>query len=343
MTESSGIEPRLSRPCRSGPRSHPRRSSSVAAAVRSENLVRRFGETRAVDGLSFEVGIGETFGLLGHNGAGKTTTIRLLNGALSRDAGEIEVLGLDPAVDGVAVRARTGVLTETPSLDERLSARENLSFYGRLYGVSGRRLDDQVTGLLTAFGLAERADDRVGGFSRGMKQRLALARTLLHEPDVLFLDEPTSSLDPVAAREVHDLVEGFRRDRRRTVVLTTHNLVEAQRLCDRVMIMEHGRALAIGSPAELARTVVASRTVDIEIPAEQRDAALGALRAAGFAGAKAAAGGLTVRVEDRDAIPIAVALLARADVPIYRVAELEPDLEAAYFALHGRSTDGTVQ
>jgi ABC-2 type transport system ATP-binding protein len=312
----------------------------TAAAVRAESLFRAFGETRAVDGLSFEVAVGETFGLLGHNGAGKTTTIRLLNGVLRSDAGEAEVLGLDPAVDGVGVRARTGILTETPSLDERLSATENLSFSGRLYGVTGRRLEDQVAALLNAFGLADRADDRVGAFSRGMKQRLALARTLLHDPDILFLDEPTSSLDPIAARDVHDLVESFRRDRRRTVVLTTHNLAEAQRLCDRVLIMEHGRALAVGSPAELARTVVASRTVEIEVPAGQRDSAVRALRDANFEDVAAGPDGLTLRVEGRDAIPTAVAVVARADVSIYRVAEHEPDLEAAYFALHGRSLDG---
>jgi ABC-2 type transport system ATP-binding protein len=316
---------------------------NAEVAIRAEQLVRRFGETRAVDGLTFEVGEGETFGLLGHNGAGKTTSIRLLNGVLGRDSGRVEVLGLDPAVDGVEVRARTGVLTETPSLDERLSARENLAFSGRLYGVAGRRLAEQAAALLGAFGLAERADDRVGGFSRGMKQRLALARTLLHEPDILFLDEPTSSLDPVGARDVHDLVEGFRRDRRRTVVLTTHNLVEAQRLCDRVMIMQHGRALAVGSPAELARGVVASRTVDIEVPADRRDEALRVLRGAGFTDVAATPDGLTLRVADREAIPAAVAALARAGVPIYRVAEHEPDLETAYFALHDQPADtGTV-
>src|ERR687897_681560 len=135
-------------------RQSPLSVTAAVPAIRAGKLVRHFGETRAVDGLSFEVGAGETFGLLGHNGAGKTTTIRLLNGVLSRDAGDIDVLGLDPAVDGVGVRARTGVLTETPSLDERLSARENLSFYGRLYGLTGGRLEDQVGALLAAFGLA---------------------------------------------------------------------------------------------------------------------------------------------------------------------------------------------
>ena len=319
-------------------RSHVPSSTSVVA-IRAERLDRRFGETRAVDGLSFEIRAGETFGLLGHNGAGKTTTIRLLNGVLRRDAGDVDVLGLDPELDGVRVRARTGVLTETPSLDERLSARENLTFYGRLYGVPRPRLLDQVAALLQAFGLADRADDRVGGYSRGMKQRLALARTLIHDPEILFLDEPTSSLDPVAARGVHELVEGFRRDLERTIVLTTHNLVEAQRLCDRVMIMENGQALAIGSPAELARAAGALRTVEIEVASEQRNKALAALRDAGFVEVAAVSKRLTFRVDDREAIPKAVALLARANVPIYYVAEREPDLETAYFALHQLSAD----
>ncbi len=312
-------------------------------AIRATDLARRFGGVRAVDGLSFEVRTGETFGLLGHNGAGKTTTIRLLNGLLGRDAGAAEVLGLDPAVDGVGVRGRTGVLTETPSLDERLSATENLTFYGRLYGVAPDRLRAQVAALLGTFGLSERADDRVGGFSRGMKQRLALARTLVHDPEILFLDEPTAALDPVAARDVHDLVEGFRRDRGRTVVLTTHNLVEAERLCDRVLIMERGRALALGSPAELARAVSVPRTVEIEVPPEQVAAALELLGAASIGEVAAGdAGGerLTIRVPGRESIPAAVALLARAEIPIYRVAEREPDLEAAYFALHGLAPDG---
>ncbi len=312
----------------------------TSTAIGAAGLGRRFGGIRAVEGLTFEVHAGETFGLLGHNGAGKTTTIRLLNGVLGRDAGEAAVLGLDPAVDGVAVRARTGVLTETPSLDERLSATENLGFFGRLYRLTGPRLDERVAALLEAFGLADRAGDRVGGFSRGMKQRLALARTLLHDPDILFLDEPTAALDPVAARDVHELVEGFRRDQRRTVVLTTHNLVEAQRLCDRVLIMEHGRALAVGSPGELAQAVIASRTVDIEVAEDHRDAAVAAIRAAGLGEASPGPAGLTLRVDQRDTIPAVVGVLARADVPIYRVAEREPDLEAAYFALHGRSPDG---
>jgi ABC-2 type transport system ATP-binding protein len=304
-------------------------------AVRVEGLVRRFGARTAVDGLSFEVGPGETFGLLGHNGAGKTTTIRLLNGVLSRDAGQISVLGIDPATHGERVRARTGVLTETPSLDERLTAVENLEFYGRLYGVTGSRLREQSRALLEVFDLTDRANERVARYSRGMKQRLALARTLVHDPDLLFLDEPTAALDPVAAREVHELVERSRRDERRTVILCTHNLVEAERLCDRVAIMRNGTAIAVGSPSELARSIQAPLTVEVEVDPADRERAIATLAEAGFGRPASTRAGVTFRAAGREAIPTAVAALVRAGVPVFRVANTQPDLEAVYFALYG--------
>jgi ABC-2 type transport system ATP-binding protein len=303
-------------------------------AIHAEGLSRRFGATVAVDELSFEVRRGETVGLLGHNGAGKTTTIRLLNGVLARDGGSARVLGFDPVTDGTEIRARSGVLTETPSLDERLTAAENLAFYGRLYGVTGARLDTRVTEMLSSFGLADRRNDRVGGFSRGMKQRVAIARTMLHDPEILFLDEPTAALDPVATREVHGMIDRFRDDERRTVVLTTHNLAEAQRLCDRVVIMRGGRALAIGTPAELARGIVASRVIEIEIDPAQADVAVRALSGGGVTEVSAAGEVVRARVTGRDDIPGVVRLLANAGVAVYRLAGEEPDLEAAYFALH---------
>ena len=306
-----------------------------------------FGELVAVDQLSLEVAVGETFGLLGHNGAGKTTTIRVINGVLARQAGSVEVLGLDPATDGEAVRARTGVLTETPSLDERLTANENPAFYGRLYAVPPSELGDRVAASLRAFSLEDRGGDATAGFSRGMKQRVALARTLLHDPDIVFLDEPTAALDPVAAREVHELVEGFRRDRRRTVVLTTHNLIEAQRLCDRVAILQRGRALAIGTPAELARAVDSVGSVVIVVGPGEVGRAQVVLGKAGFRDVGVEGGSVRVAVHSPDAIPSAVRALVVAGLAIHRVAETEPDLEAAYFALHaaaagGRRADGVT-
>jgi len=174
-------------------------------------ISRRFGEKNAVDHLTLDVQAGEIFGFLGHNGAGKTTTVRLLNGVLEPISGNARVLGLDPQTEGPALRARTGVLTETPSLDERLTARDNLSFYADLYNVPRADVPGRVNSLLTEFELADRAGEKVGGYSKGMKQRLALARALLHKPEVLFLDEPTAALDPVAARHVHALVENLAR------------------------------------------------------------------------------------------------------------------------------------
>ncbi|MCB0003546.1 MAG: ABC transporter ATP-binding protein, partial [Anaerolineae bacterium] len=227
----------------------------------ASDLGRRFGETVAVSQLELTVQAGEVFGFLGHNGAGKTTTIRMLNGILTPTTGSARVLGLDPMVDGTQLRSRTGVLTETPSLDERLTGRDNLTIYADLYRVPKDEVQARVDELLTGFDLIDRADDKAGGYSKGMKQRLALARTLLHKPEILFLDEPTSGLDPVAARQVHEMILQTTRQQGHTVFLCTHNLVEAQRLCDRVGVMEHGKLVALGSPRDLARQLVTNLTV----------------------------------------------------------------------------------
>src|SRR5688572_19700968 len=248
------------------------------AVIQTSSLSRRFGNKNAVDELTLVVRPGEIFGFLGHNGAGKTTTVRLLNGVLEPTRGHASVLGLDPQTEGPALRARTGVLTETPSLDERLTAHENLSIYADLYDVPRGDVPARVGALLAEFELGERAHDKVGGYSKGMKQRLALARALLHKPDVLFLDEPTAALDPVAARHVHRLVESLARRQGCTVFICTHNLVEAQKLCDRVAVMEHGRLVALGTPSDLTRQYVKHLEVDLEIDPAQMDLALQTLR-----------------------------------------------------------------
>lgn len=215
-------------------------------AIAVVGLVRSFGETVAVRDLSLEVQAGEVFGLLGHNGAGKTTTIRLLTGVLRPDAGTMTVLGRSPIADGAAVRARSGVLAESPGFDERLTARENLAFFAELFGLPRSEVPRRIADVLEEFGLADQADERVSAFSKGMKQRLALARCLLHDPELLFLDEPTAGLDPVAAHEVHELIHKLSR-RGRTVFLCTHNLAEAQRLCDRVAVLRRGQLVALGT------------------------------------------------------------------------------------------------
>src|SRR5689334_23230322 len=309
-----------------------------APIIQISSLSRCFGEKNAVDHLTLDVHAGEIFGFLGHNGAGKTTTVRLLNGVLEPTSGQARVLGLDPQTDGPAVRARTGVLTETPSLDERLTARDNLSFYADLYNVPRADVHSRVHSLLTEFELADRADDKVGGYSKGMKQRLALARALLHKPEVLFLDEPTAALDPVAARHVHVFVENLARRDGCTVLLCTHNLVEAQRLCDRVAVLEQGHLMALGTPSELTRQYVRRLDVDLEVDPVQMDLAMQTLQ--GFpqlviGAPKREKDMITMTLSGRESIPELLSILLGQGLRVYRFAPREADLEEVYFALHG--------
>lgn len=307
-------------------------------AIQISSLSRCFGEKPAVVDLTLEVQPGEIFGFLGHNGAGKTTTVRLLNGVLEPTSGNARVLGLDPQTDGPRLRARTGVLTETPSLDERLTARENLSFYAELYDVPRPDVARRVDFLLTEFELIERAGEKVGRYSKGMKQRLALARALIHQPAVLFLDEPTTALDPVATRHVHTLVETLARREDCTVFICTHNLVEAQRLCDRVAVLEHGRLMALGTPSELARRYVRRLDVDLEVDPLQVDLARQVVQQVPqmvIGPPKLEKDTLTLTLSGREDIPNLLAILLQHGVRVYRLAPREVDLEEVYFALHG--------
>jgi ABC-2 type transport system ATP-binding protein len=314
---------------------------SSVPIITVDGLCRRFGEVVAVEQLTLEVYAGEVFGFLGHNGAGKTTTVRLLNGILAADAGQARVLGFDPLAEGPALRSRTGILTETPSLDERLTGRENLEIYADLYGVPQDEVPGRIADLLASFELDHRADEKVGGYSKGMKQRLALARALIHKPELLFLDEPTAGLDPVASRRVHELIVRLSREEKRTVLLCTHNLVEAQELCARVAVLEHGRLVALGTPAELARKLGRSQHLQIEVAPEGVPAALEVLRSRlgisdpTLAGLAQENGTLNVAGVGREAVPDLVAALVAAGVPIYRITPQEPSLEDVYFALHG--------
>lgn len=306
--------------------------------IQISSLTRRFGEKNAVDHLTLDVHAGEIFGFLGHNGAGKTTTVRLLNGVLEPTSGNAKVLGLDAQTEGPALRARTGVLTETPSLDERLTARDNLSIYADLYSVPRAEVSGRVNFLLTEFELTERADEKVGGYSKGMKQRLALARALLHKPDVLFLDEPTAALDPVAARHVNMLVETLARREGCTVFLCTHNLVEAQKLCDRVAVMQHGHLRAVGTPSELTRQYVRRLDVDLEVDPIQMELALETLQKFPqlvIGAPKREKDILTMTLSGRDCIPKLLSLLVQHRVRVYRLAPQEANLEEVYFALNG--------
>ena len=216
------------------------------AAIEVKDLVRNFNGLRALDRISFRVECGEVFGFLGPNGAGKTTTIRILTGQLRPTSGEARVNGWDVVNQRQQLKPQIGVVFEYQNIYERMSAQENLAFFARLYGIQ----QDRVSELLDQVGLAGRAKERVKNYSNGMKQRLLIARALLHRPQVLFLDEPTRGLDPNAARGIRSFVSGLAREGV-TVFLTTHYMEEADQLCSRVAILDHGRIAALDSPKYL--------------------------------------------------------------------------------------------
>lgn len=220
-------------------------------AIRTENLTRDFKTVRAVADLSLEIPTGTIFGFLGPNGAGKTTTIRLLLGLLEPTAGQATVLGLDTRTQADDIRARVGALLEHSGLYERLSAEDNLEFYGRAWRLPASQRQARIKELLSNVGLWERRKEIVRDWSRGMKQKLAVARALLHHPQLLFLDEPTAGLDPAAAAALRDDLSALVTQAGVTVFLTTHNLAEAEKLCAQVGVIRQGRLVALGHPDEL--------------------------------------------------------------------------------------------
>jgi ABC-2 type transport system ATP-binding protein len=305
-------------------------------AIEVEDLTRTFGSVRALDGLSFKVEVGEVFGVLGHNGAGKTTLVRLINGVLEPTSGSARALGLDARTQGDQIRRQTGVLTETPSLYERLSARDNLKIFAGFYDVANP--DQRVDEMLRLFNLTDRAKDKAGGFSKGMKQRLALARALVHDPQILFLDEPTAALDPEAARGVSGLIESLSRESGRTVFLATHNLDEAQRLCTRVAILSHGKLLAIGTTGELGHQLWNALWLDFELRAPLTVEQVTTLRSFdGVRDLQAEGIRLAVQVGDEAHIPAVIAAVAANGGAIMRVNPREHSLEDIYFELQRRS------
>jgi ABC-2 type transport system ATP-binding protein len=221
------------------------------AVIRTEKLSRAFDSVRALDDLDLDVPAGIVFGFLGPNGAGKTTTIRLLLGLLDPTEGRASVLGFDTRRDAGSIRERAGALLEHHGLYERLSAEDNLAFYARVWRMTAAGRRDRIRELLEPLGLWERRTEAIGRWSRGMKQKLAVARALLHRPSLLFLDEPTAGLDPVAAATLRDDLGGLVSREGVTVFLTTHNMVEAERLCQRVAVIKQGRLVAVGHPDQL--------------------------------------------------------------------------------------------
>ena len=312
----------------------PPRAAPPVTAIRTDGLTKAFGEHRAVDGLTLDVAPGEVLALLGPNGAGKTTTVRLLNGVLAPDEGSAQVLGLNPAVDGDEVRARTGVLTENAGLDDRLTARENLVFTARIRGMGIDQAQARTTDVLDQFAMADLADVRVHGFSTGERKRVALARSLLHDPEILFLDEPTSGLDPSATREVIDLIARLASEEGRTVVLCTHFLGEAGRLADRMAVLHRGRLVVFGRPEAIAADLWPGLDVDIDLGGPALPDLVAVVKALpGVLDARPSDLGLRVVVEDRQVVPTVSAALADRGVGLYGVTPRPPTLEDIYFAI----------
>ncbi len=243
---------------------------AASPAVAAEGLTRAFGSLVAADRLSFEVPAGVVFGFIGPNGAGKTTTIRLLLGLLEPTGGRARVLGLDTRTGAGEIRARSGALLEHTGLYERLSAADNLDYFGRIWHMRREERRARIQALLEHFGLWERRGEIVSRWSRGMKQKLAVARALLHHPALVFLDEPTAGLDPIAAAALREDLAALAALEGTTIFLTTHNLTEAERLCASVAVIRGGRLLAVGHPDELRARGAGPR---VEIVARGVDAA----------------------------------------------------------------------
>jgi ABC-2 type transport system ATP-binding protein len=229
--------------------------------IELENLTRKFGELTAVDNVTLKVNKGEIFGFLGPNGAGKSTTVRMLCCLISKTSGEARVgdFDVDHEEDRLKIRKTIGYLSGDVGLYENLSAYKNLDFYGKLYEVPSAEREENIKRLLQLVGLWERKDNAAAGLSKGMKQKLAIARTLIHEPQVLFLDEPTANLDPLAAKTVRDFILELKKEKR-TIFMNTHNLDEAERVCDRIAVLKT-KLIAVGSPEDLERSVSNRKTV----------------------------------------------------------------------------------
>ena len=306
----------------------------IPPIVEANGLFKSYGANVAVDGLSFEIQQGETFGLLGPNGAGKTTTISMLVGLLKPDKGSVSINGghgkngsanpksgspLEPAI-----RARIGVAPQSLSLYDELTAKENLEFFGQLYGLSGHRLNERVAAALAFAELEDRKKDRIGAFSGGMKRRMNLAVALIHEPEVLLLDEPTVGVDPQSRNHIFESIQGLQKDGM-TILYTTHYMEEAQRLCDRVAIVDHGKLLALDSVDRLiaqhgGRSVVIcelnEQPTGIDLPGKLD--------------------GLTLRFESDNPLE-QVATLTGQGIQFQTLNVTQPDLESVFLNLTGRS------
>jgi ABC-2 type transport system ATP-binding protein len=305
--------------------------------IETHGLSKYFDGNHAVENLDLEVKAGEIFAFLGPNGAGKTTTVRMLACLIAPTEGTAVLDGSLVGRDNEAIRAKIGILTESPGLYEKLSPRQNLDYFGRLYGMAGAARADAVRRYLEMLGLWSRRDEAVAGFSKGMKQKLAIARALLHDPRVVFLDEPTSSLDPESAKVVRDFVAELKSEGH-TIFLCTHNLDEADRLADRIGVMKQ-RLLQVDTPANLKRSLY-GRHIVVRMCAVT-DAQEAAVRTLPFVkSVDREDNRLILGLDDPDAMtPAVVTALVRAGAEIQSVAEERHSLEEVYLSLVEKGDD----
>ncbi len=302
----------------------------------AHGLTKRFGDLTAVDNLSFEIDEGEVFGLLGPNGAGKTTTIRLLACLLIPTKGEAEIAGYSIWRDQLKIREITGILTENPCLYERLTAYENMEFFAEAYNITDpREKSIRIRELLEFFGLWDRRHDKVGKFSKGMKQKLAIARALVHRPPILYLDEPTSDLDPESSKAIRDLIRKLSEREQCTILLSTHRLEDAEKLCSKVMIIKEGRRIALGSPSQLSMMVNEYNVLEIRLrhPHKKIRSILEDISGVD----RVEIGETVIRIEMKkdveEVTPIIVRHIVEAGGEVLSVTPIRPSLEDVYLKL----------
>jgi ABC-2 type transport system ATP-binding protein len=295
-------------------------------------LRKSYSDVVAVDGLDLEVRRGECFGLLGPNGAGKTTTIEICEGLTPPDAGTVELLGLRWETDAAQLRQRLGVQLQETQLSEKLTVEETLRLFHSFY-----RSGPPVSEVIAMVQLEEKRGSRVGGLSGGQKQRLALACALVGDPDLLFLDEPTTGLDPQARRQLWDLIERFKTEGR-TIILTTHYMDEAERLCDRVAVMDHGKTIALGTPRELIASIGAEHMVEFAVVEGVAPLDLATFeKLDGVRVARAENGGYELQVTElHRAVPALFGELARLRIPLAELRTHSATLEDVFVSLTGR-------
>jgi ABC-2 type transport system ATP-binding protein len=306
-------------------------ASATLAALRVQNLRKTYKDVVAVDGIDLEVRAGECFGLLGPNGAGKTTTIEICEGLLDPDSGDVELLGLHWESDAQELRQRLGIQLQETQLSEKLTVQETVRLFRSFY-----RQGPDTSEVIALVQLEEKRNARVGTLSGGQKQRLALACALVGDPALLFLDEPTTGLDPQARRQLWDLIDQFKLAGR-TILLTTHYMDEAERLCDNVAIMDHGKVIARGTPRELIASIGVEHVVEFSAGSAARPLDVQALQIEGVRSVRTGNGSVLMQVTElHRSVPALLAELSRQGIPLTELRTHSATLEDVFVALTGR-------